>query len=113
MKSKDLVKKLLPICVALVLIALIAILITVLTKAKVNPTLSSGKGEQSYFVYNNDGKIIKYTNQEAYEKLKSEYGLSVVVDNIDKDLLADEIASLTTEQISTLKAKEVLSAKIY
>lgn len=99
MKSKDLVKKLLPICVALVLIALIAILITVLTKAKVNPTLSSGKGEQSYFVYNNDGKIIKYTNQEAYEKLKSEYGLTVVVNNIDKDLLADEIASLSTDQI--------------
>ena len=112
MKSKDLVKKLLPICVALVLIALIAILITVLTKAKVNPTLSSGKGEQSYFVYNNDGKIIKYTNQEAYEKLKSEYGLSVVVDNIDKDLLADEIASLTTEQIKKEAIDTIFSTTI-
>ena len=97
MKSKDLVKKVLPVIIAVLVVALIAVLIFVLTKDKKNPSLSSANESTAFFNYS-DGKIY-FTNEEAYERGKSSYGLSVLVDKIDTTLLQDYITKVTSEDV--------------
>jgi len=109
MKSKDLLKKILPVGIALVVIALIAILISVLTKDKKNPTLQKDVVSEQYFTYE-DGKI-KFTNGEAYEKAKKQYGASALVDLIDKKLLSDEMSKVTEEEMKEQFCEAIFGTK--
>lgn len=105
MKSKDLLKKVLPVAIAVVVVALIAVLIFVLTQDKKNPTLSETNKTAAYFNYS-DGKIT-FTNEEAYERAKSEYGLSILIDELDKTLLKDEISKVTAADVLAKATNEL------
>ena len=94
MKSKLLLKRTLPIIIALFVIVVVALVSTVVTLDKRVPGFSKGVGEEAYLTYTSNGVEIKMTKQDVYDMLRDEnYGASSTVSQlvrlIDADLLAN------------------------
>ena len=54
---------------------------------KTNPSLTNGS--DAFISITEDGVTYKVTNEELYNYLKSQYGTSVLVSMIDKELLVE------------------------
>ena len=94
MKSKILLKRTLPIIIALFVIVVVALVATVVTLDKKTPGFSKGVGEEAYLTYTNDGVSISMTKNDVYQLLRDEnYGASSTVNQlvrmIDEDLLTN------------------------
>ena len=94
MKSKILLKRTLPIIIALFVIVVVALVATVVTLDKKVPGFSKGVGEEAYLTYTNDGVSISMTKNDVYQLLRDEnYGASSTVNQlvrmIDEDLLTN------------------------
>ena len=94
MKSKILLKRTLPIIIALFVIVVVALVATVVTLDKKTPSLSKALGEENYLTYTNNGVTISMTNNDVYDLLRdTNYGASSSVTQlvrmIDEGLLTN------------------------
>ncbi len=94
MKSKILLKRTLPIIIALFVIVVVALVATVVTLDKKTPSLSKALGEENYLTYTNNGVTISMTNNDVYDLLRdTSYGASSTVTQlvrmIDEGLLTN------------------------
>lgn len=83
MNSKTIVRRILPLIIALAIIILVAILWTVFKKPKKVPAISN---PDEAFLSVGDVKI---TNGSVYKDLKYSYGLDTLIEMIDRDLLKE------------------------
>ncbi len=91
-------KRILPIIIGLVLILAIGIIMTVSSNAKKkNPTLT--KGDEMYLKYDK----LTVTNQQLYEKMKKDYGLSELTRLIDENLFAEEVKKVDVNSESYIE----------
>jgi len=75
---------------------------------KTNPSLTNGS--ETFISIQENGVTYKVTNEELYSYLKTQYGTSVLVSMIDKDLLTENgyLAKVTEEEI-----KEAIDEAVY
>lgn len=88
MDGKSVIRKTLPLIISLVLIIAIAILATVLSKEKVDPTITN---PDESFVTIGDYSV---TNGTVYRNLKVNYGLFELQNLIDRNLLKDYLSKV-------------------
>lgn len=84
MNSKSIVRRTLPLIIALAVIIIVAVSCTLLSGDKANPKITNPDG-----IFMKAGDV-KVTNEEMYTKLKSSYGYTAIVDMMDKYLLGKE-----------------------
>ena len=94
MKSKILLKRTLPIIVALLVVLVVAIIVTAVTVDKKVPSLSKNMGKEAYLTYTNDGVSISMSKNDVYDLIRDEnYGASKTVTElvrmIDEKLLTN------------------------
>ena len=109
MKSKILLKRTLPIIIALFVVVVVALIATVVTLDKKVPSLSKEVGKEAYLTYTNDGVSISMSKNDVYDLLRDEnYGASKTVAElvrmIDEKLLANQdknyITLATAEKVT-------------
>lgn len=83
MNSSSIIKRTLPLLIVLVVIIVIAIIGTALSREKSSPNISN---PDAYFLSADDYGI---TRQKVYDNLKSNSGYSLLIDMLDRHLLAD------------------------
>jgi hypothetical protein len=81
MNSKTIVKRTLPLIIALVIVIIVAVSCTIFAGDKENPTIDN---QDADFLKIGD---ISVSNQSVYKDLKFKYGAQTLIDMIDKDLL--------------------------
>jgi hypothetical protein len=86
MNGSQIVKRTLPLIIALVLIIGIAISCTIFNKDKAIPGIDNPEGK--YLEVTEDGRTFSIKNIELYNQLKSAYGLTRLIEEINRDLLS-------------------------
>jgi len=78
---------------------------------KTNPSLTNGS--ETFISIQENGVTYKVTNEELYSYLKTQYGTSVLVSMIDKDLLTENgyLAKVTEEEIKEAIDEAVMVMK--
>ena len=94
MKSKILLKRTLPIIIALFVVVVVALVATVVTLDKKVPSLSKDLGKEAYLTYTNDGVSISMSKNDVYDLIRDEnYGASRTITElvrmIDEKLLTN------------------------
>lgn len=98
---KIMLKNVLPIIIGIVLILAIGIVIGVSKNAKKkDPKISNG--DVKYLTFDK----LSVTNQQLYEKMKKDYGLSELTRLIDEKLFADEVAKVDVNSDAYIKYVE-------
>ena len=110
MNGKTILKKTLPVIIALVVIIVIALIVTVASGAKKNPNISNP--DQVFVSYTNGDVKVDVTRQDVYDSLvNSSTGLSAtvseLVDMIDADLLAQLKNSEGTSFLDAAKESNI------
>ncbi len=85
MNGSQVVKRTLPLVIALVVIIAIAVSCTIFNRDKAVPSIS--EPNEIYFEVDEAGRKFSMTNQDIYTQLKNNFGLSVLIEMIDTDLL--------------------------
>ncbi|HPN60575.1 MAG TPA: hypothetical protein PLO88_00405, partial [Bacilli bacterium] len=85
MNSKSVIKRTLPLVIVLLVIIGIAISCSVLNRKEVVPAITDAQGE--YLSITEGGRTYSISKQKMYEQLKKTYGLTVLLDEMDKNLL--------------------------
>lgn len=110
MNGSSIFKKVLPVVLVIALICVIAVVTTSTKTGKVNtPEISNPSGEYVTIKETINGKEYEYviTRKEMYEELKNGIGLSTVVTEANKIILAKYMEEITDEEIE----KEINEAK--
>lgn len=81
MNSKSIVKRTLPLIIALVVIIAVALIFTLFSGAKPNPNISNPDG-----VFMKSGEV-EINNEQMYKELKQAYGYNTLLEMMDKYLL--------------------------
>lgn len=107
MNGSQIVKRVVPLLIALVLIIGIAVSCTVLNKDKAIPGIDNP--DAIYFEVNEKDRSFSMTRNEIYNLLKSPYGLGRLLDKIDEDLLKAEnyYDEVTIDEINTAIEEEI------
>ena len=95
MNSKTIVRRTMPLIIALAIIILVAISCTVFKKTKKVPAIE--KPEEAFLTIGD----IKIANKQVYNELKFNRGITTLIDMIDRDLLT---ANKNSEGVSYLDA---------
>jgi hypothetical protein len=85
MNSKSVIKRTLPLVIVLLVIIGIAISCTVLNRDDVVPAITDANSE--YLTISEGSRTYAISKQKMYEQLKKTFGQSVLLDEIDKELL--------------------------
>ena len=120
MNSKSIIKRILPILIALFVILIVVIIASVATKDKRVPGFSDKSyGKETFITYTTaDGTEIKLSRNAVYEALRgtsSEQSVitsttvNEIINMIDEDLLKDYIANVDAQDVYDLIAKQIFS----
>lgn len=108
MNGSQVVKRTLPLIIVLLIIIGIAISCTVLNKDKAVPAITNP--ESLYFEVGEGDRKFSMTNEEIYTQLKNSYGLSLLIEMIDINLLksgeTDYYNAVTNEEIAEAIEKD-------
>ncbi len=108
MNGSQVVKRTLPLIIVLLIIIGIAISCTVLNKDKAVPAITNP--ESLYFEVGEGDRKFSMTNEDIYTQLKNSYGLSMLIEMIDIDLLksgeTDYYNAVTNEEIEEAIEKD-------
>ncbi len=108
MNASQVAKRTLPLIIVLLIIIGIAVSCTIFNREKAVPGISNFEG--LYFEVSEDGRKFSMTNQSVYEQLKNNYGLSMLIEMIDIELLksgdADYYNAVTEEEINEAIEKD-------
>lgn len=102
MNGSSIFKKVFPVVLAILLIVVIsAIATSVKSGSKHTPQILNPDGAYITVKEEINGKEYTYeiSNQTMYEELKSGIGLSTIITKANKEVLADEMAKITDEEI--------------
>jgi hypothetical protein len=89
MNSQAILKKTLPLIITIVIVIAIAVSCTVFSKDKAVPMITNPTG--AYLTVNESGREYSITNERVYEMLRNGYGLNVLKELMDIDLLKQEM----------------------
>lgn len=102
MNGSSIFKKVFPVILGIALICLITLVATCAKTGKiVKPEISNPNGEYITIKETIGGKEYKYTisRSEMYEELKNGIGLSTIITEANKKVLADKMSSISDEDI--------------
>lgn len=102
MNGSSIFKKVFPVVLVIALICLIAVVTTCAKTGKTNkPEISNPNGEYISVKETINGKEYEYviSRKEMYEELKSGIGLSTIITEANKKVLAEEMKSVSEEDI--------------
>ncbi|MDD3999734.1 MAG: hypothetical protein PHX62_02410, partial [Bacilli bacterium] len=85
MNGSQVVKRTLPLIIVLAIIIAIAVSCTIFNKDKAIPGIKNP--DEIYFEVKESGRTFSMTNQEIYDQLRNNYGLSMLIEMVDIDLL--------------------------
>lgn len=115
MNGSQVVKRTLPLIIVLLIIIGIAVSCTIFNKDKVVPAISNS--EDLYFEIGEGDRKFSMTNQEIYYQLKNQYGLPMLVEMIDLELLksgdVDYYNAVTEEEIAEAIEKDKFPTSSY
>lgn len=97
MTGKDLVKRVAPVAIAFVLVVLIAIIV-MSVKGCSNRTPKVTDADKVYLKLDD----LEITNDRLYTYMKQSYGVAELIRLVDKQLYADEYATLLTQKSTSL-----------
>lgn len=104
--GKDIFKRVIPVAIAIVLIAIIALIISsVKSCSNRKPTIENGDE-----VYLELGDL-KITNDRLYTYMKQNYGTSELLRLVDEKLYAEEIAKVTNEDLDKFIYNSIYSVE--
>lgn len=115
MNASQVAKRTVPLIIVLLIIIGIAVSCTVLNKEK--PVPAPSNSEALYFEVSEGGRKFSLTNQEIYEQLKNNYGINMLIEMIDIELLksgeVDYYNAVTDEEIMEAIEKDKFPADQY